>query len=233
MASTQFAATAYASYKSDSQYTTLYSGFYGVNTTSYSKYTHAYRGMIFFNASAITSTLYGKVVDSIALTFTPLVATRYNSTATLYFWRTNLTAMPAGGTNILAGLETTKTGGANFLEELTPMAISESGGAQTGAIASGDAAIRLAEALKAGCGLGSLDWYAANGGTVYCPSAGLNHAGSTTAPVLTITYHDAGSIRVKVNGVWKLGIPYVKVGGVWKQGMGYVNAGGAWKQGIS
>jgi hypothetical protein len=39
----------------------------------------------------------------------------------------------------------------------------------------------------------------------------------------------SGGVWVRVNGVWKQGIPWVRVNGVWKQGIAYVRAGGTWK----
>ena len=227
---TQFAATEFKGCKSTGgPYSTLYSGFYDVNTISYSKFTHAYRGMIFFNAPAVAAALVGKIVDSISITITTINATRYNTSATWYFWRTNLSSMPAAATNILVGLESTKTGGTYFLEELTGVAFTKAGGAQTGVIAAGDVAQRLAAALMAGYGLGVLHWHAANGTTVYCPSTGLNHGGTSVAPVLTIQYHDAGSAQVSIGGTNRIAIPQVNVSGVFRDAVAQVNVSGVYR----
>jgi len=40
------------------------------------------------------------------------------------------------------------------------------------------------------------------------------------------------TIRVKVNGAWKRGVPYVKINGTWKRGIPYIKVNGTWKRGI-
>jgi len=191
MASAQFASTNFSSFKSTSgPYATLYTGFYNVDTASCNKFSHAYRGMVFFDAAAITAALANKVVDQIDVIIFPISDTRYNASADWAFWRTNLTSMPAAATNILAGLESDMVGD-YFLEGMTQVNFSKSGGQQNGMIASGAAAQRLADALKSGCGMGLLYWVA-NGANIYTGSnSGLQHGGTTTAPVIVITYHDA------------------------------------------
>lgn len=48
----------------------------------------------------------------------------------------------------------------------------------------------------------------------------------------TFTRHiERATVRVRVNGVWKTGIPYVRVSGKWKLGQGWVRDGGKWKRG--
>lgn len=39
-------------------------------------------------------------------------------------------------------------------------------------------------------------------------------------------------MRVKVNGVWRIGLPYVKVNGAWKLGIPHIKVNGVWKKGI-
>ena len=41
----------------------------------------------------------------------------------------------------------------------------------------------------------------------------------------------SGGMRLKVNSVWKRGVPYVKVGSTWKKAKAvYVNVGGSWRK---
>lgn len=40
------------------------------------------------------------------------------------------------------------------------------------------------------------------------------------------------NVWIKVNGVWKRGIPYVKVNGVWKAGVPYIKVNGDWRKAI-
>ena len=231
MATSSFTAASFRGFKSDSGYTTLYTGFYNTNTTSYSKWTHAYRGMVFFDKAAISSALENKVADQIQIRITPINATRYNTSANWYFWRTDLSSMPADTTNVLGGLDSDRVG-THFQEELTKVTFTKADGQQTGVIATGEDAIRLADSLKAGYGLGLLNWYAENGATIYCPDEGLQHGGTTTDPVLIITHHDAGSAYVRSGGVWCLAMPYTRVSGVWHQAVMHRRIGGVWKQGI-
>ena len=129
------------------------------------------------------------------------------------------------------GIVTTTGSNSYFAEALATWTLAASGSG-TGVIATGAAAIRLADSLKAGNAIGLLYRHVNEGETVYAPSAGVQFNGGDVAPVITIEYHDAGSIYCNDGGVQKLGIPYANDAGVWKAGAAWVNAGGVWKEGI-
>jgi hypothetical protein len=99
-------------------------------------------------------------------------------------------------------------------------------------VLAGDAAIRLAGSLMAGNPIGILYRHVNEGQMVYSSSAGLNFNGGDAAPVITIKFHDAGSMYVNDWGIQKISIPWVNDGGIQKQYTAYVNDGGIWKQGI-
>ena len=50
--------------------------------------------------------------------------------------------------------------------------------------------------------------------------------------VLTNTCTINRNVWIKVNGVWKRGIPYVKINGVWKAGVPYIKVNGDWRKAI-
>ena len=62
-------------------------------------------------------------------------------------------------------------------------------------------------------------------GAIYQTSK--NHEANTT----TFTAGDSQTCYVRVNGVYKKGIPYVRVNGVYKQGIPYARVSGTYKQG--
>lgn len=67
---------------------------------------------------------------------------------------------------------------------------------------------------------------------VFCAGASkwgcATNTGNTTHKYPTLT-GSSGSIYVKVNGTWKLGIPYVKVNGTWESGIAYIKTSDGWK----
>lgn len=44
-------------------------------------------------------------------------------------------------------------------------------------------------------------------------------------------YIERATVRVRVSGVWRTGVPYVRSGGKWKIGQAWVRDGSVWKRG--
>lgn len=65
---------------------------------------------------------------------------------------------------------------------------------------------------------------------------GATYVPGQSLPDMAMTLHaiwkSAGTIRVKVNGTWRQGVPYVKVNGVWKRGIAHAKVNGYWKRGV-
>ena len=49
---------------------------------------------------------------------------------------------------------------------------------------------------------------------------------------LIANFERVSSIRIKVNGQWKYGMPFIKVNNAWKQGVAYTKINGSWKEGL-
>jgi len=59
-------------------------------------------------------------------------------------------------------------------------------------------------------------------------SAGTLNPKQTGVQLETIQRY---SVRIRVSGSWRNGIPYVRVNGVWKKGVAYTRVSGSWKKG--
>lgn len=63
---------------------------------------------------------------------------------------------------------------------------------------------------------------------VYAHNGAADNGGYSNVSGALVVRTRAG-VRIKVDGVWKLAIPYVKVEGAWKMAIPYVKDNGAWK----
>lgn len=63
---------------------------------------------------------------------------------------------------------------------------------------------------------------------VYAHNGAVDNGGYSNMSGALVVRTRAG-IRIKVDGVWKLAIPYVKVDGTWKMAIPFVKDGGTWK----
>lgn len=67
------------------------------------------------------------------------------------------------------------------------------------------------------------------GRTYYFWSRGRNDLGWGPFSKRTSAKTLAGGARIKVNGAWKVGVPYIKVNGTWKLAVPYIKVNGVWK----
>ena len=78
----------------------------------------------------------------------------------------------------------------------------------------------------------SLDHDASYTGQALATALGKSINSSNQTITIYANWVSAGSVRIKIDGEWKIGIPWVKVDGVWKQGVMKVKIDGTWKDGI-
>ena len=235
MAAVQFGSSNFRNARAGSDYSYWRTGYpSGTNTTNVQYSYHPYKTYMFFDSAAIGAALAYKAVDSVTLTLTPGYYSGRQSTQIHTFRMASIASMPdgAGFQAQSTGILTTTGTNSYFAEALAIWTLSASS-AGSGVIATGDVAIRLANSIVSGYPLGMLYRHVNEGQTVYSPNAGVNFNGGDAAPVITIDFHDAGSMYVNDGGIQKISVPWVNDGGVQKQCIAYVNDGGIWKQGIS
>ena len=78
----------------------------------------------------------------------------------------------------------------------------------------------------------NIDHDASYTGQALATALGKSIASSNQTATLYANWVSAGSVWIKIDGEWKIGIPWVKVDGVWKQGVMKVKIDGTWKDGI-
>lgn len=89
----------------------------------------------------------------------------------------------------------------------------------------------LSDAIPVRSGYKFVGWNTKADGTGTGYAIGTTYTGNAALTLYAI-WKPAGTLRHKVNGEWKAGIPYIKVNGEWKQAVAYEKIDGNWKQGV-